>query len=161
MDVFDSNVWIYGLVGDCEEAVALLEEVLTDPIHVAVNAYIFDEVMQNLARADLAQDVIDSAQTEFATIVHGSHTVHGPTQDELRQMDVEAHRLDPRVEMIGETFGIQPKDVPILVFAHQYAQQPDAPTTVIHTADREFARFDPSDHFESIVMRYVNCLSEP
>jgi len=30
MDVFDSNVWIHGLVGDCDEAIALLNEVLNE-----------------------------------------------------------------------------------------------------------------------------------
>ena len=130
-----------------------------NPIHVAVSAYIFDEVMLNLDRADLSQDVIDSAKTEFATIVHGNHTVHGPTQEEIRQMDVEARRRDPQVQLVSEAFGIQAKDVPILVYAHQLVQRQDAPTTAIHTADREFSQFDPSVHFEKIVMHYVDCSS--
>lgn len=157
MDVYDSNIWIHGLVGNCEEAIALIDEVINNPVHVAVNAYIFDEVMQNLTRADLSQEAIDSAQTEFATMVHGNHTIHGPTQQQIEQMDVEVRCRDPRVQMMGDAFGIQPKDVPILVFAHQLAQQPNASVTTIHTADREFGQFDPRDYFDNLLIRYVDC----
>jgi len=31
--------------------------------------------------------------------------------------------------------------------------------TTIHTADYDFSRFDPSVHFEKIVIRYVDCSS--
>ncbi|MCU4802722.1 hypothetical protein OB920_20380 [Halobacteria archaeon HArc-gm2] len=159
MDVYDSNIWIHGLVGGCEEAIALIDEVIHNPVHVGVSAYIFDEVMENLQRADLDQEVIDSAQTEFAAIVHENHTVHGPTQEELRQMDLGVRRRDDRVEMMAEVLGIQAKDVPILVYAHQLAQQPDTPESTIVTADREFSRFDPHQHFQNISIRFVDCSS--
>jgi len=157
MDVYDSNIWIHGLVGDCADAISLLDEIINNPVHVAVSAYIFDEVMQNLGRADLNEDVIESAQTEFATMVHGNHTIHGPTQEQIRQMDVEARRHDPRTQMMGEVLGIQPKDVPILVFAHQLTQQPNSPVTTIHTADREFGQYDPQQHFQDILIQYIDC----
>lgn len=157
MDVFDSNVWIYGLTQTCEEAVSLVEEAIENAYHVGVNAYIFDEVMRNLQRSEQDRETIKLAQTRFAEIIHGNHTIHGPAQKEISQMDIDAVRRGPMVATMATVFGIQAKDVPVLVYAHQLVQPQDAPTTVIHTADRGFSRFDPSAHFEEIVMRYVNC----
>lgn len=157
MDVFDSNVWIYGLTQTCEEAVALVDEAIENAYHVGVDAYIFDEVMRNLERSEQPQEAIDRAQTRFAEIIHGNHTIHGPSQEEITQMDIEAVRRDPKVDTMAEVLGIQTKDVPILVFAHQLVQDQDAPTTVIHTTDHSFSRFDPSAHFEKIAMHYVDC----
>lgn len=157
MDVFDSNIWIYGLTRTCDDAVALVEEVIDNPVHVAVSAYIFDEVMENLQRSEESQEVIHRAQTNFATIVHGNHTIHGPTQDEIEQIDIEARRRDPRVQIMSEVFDIQSKDVPILVFAHQFAQQSNTPATTIYTADEEFSQFDPRHYFENLLMQYVDC----
>ena len=138
---------------------ALVEKAIESAYHVGVNAYIFDEVMHNLQRSKQSQETIERAQTRFAEIIHDNHTIHGPTQEEISQMDVEAVRRDPKVETMAEVLGIQAKDVLVLVYAHQLVQRQDAPTTVIHTADHEFSRFDPSAHFEKTVMHYVDCSS--
>lgn len=159
MEVYDSNIWIYGLTRTCDPAVDLIDEVVENPVHVALNAYIFDEVMTNLDRSEQDREVVEQAKQRFATIVYGNHTIHGPTQGEIEQMDLEAHRTDPRVQMMGDVLGIQPKDVPIVTLAHQYAQRPDTPTITIHTADRPFSDYDPSENFDGIVMRYVDCVN--
>ena len=65
---------------------------------------------------------MNRAQTWFSDLVYGRHTIHGPSQAEIEQMDVERQRRDPRVQAMGEAFGIQEKDVPILVYAHQCAR---------------------------------------
>lgn len=157
MDVFDSNIWIHALTRTCDDAVALVEEVINNPVHVGVSAYIFDEVMENLQRSEESREVINRAQTNFATITHGNHTIHGPRQEEIERIDIEAQRRDPRIQIISEVFGIQSKDVPILVYAHQLSQRSNAPVTTIYTADKEFAQFDPNHHFENLLMQYVDC----
>lgn len=157
MDVFDSNIWIYGLTGECADAVALVEEAVDTTFHVGVSAYIYDEVMRNLKRSDHSQEMIDRAQTRFADIVYGNHTVHGPNKEQIRQMDIDAHRSDPRVQTMGDAFGIQDKDVPVVVYAYQVTRRRGAVTTTIHTADRAFSEFDPNTHFENLSLRYVDC----
>lgn len=157
MDVFDSNVWIYGLTHTCDEAVALVDEVIDTRRNVRVSAYIFEEVMQNIQRSNHDREVIDRALNDFAQMVHGSPAIHNPTQQEVREMDLAVHREGPRIAAMAMMLGIQEKDVPIVVCAIQCAQQRPDSTIVIHTADRPFSRLDPSDHFERIVMRYVDC----
>jgi predicted nucleic acid-binding protein len=156
MDVFDSNIWIYGLTRTCDDAVTLVEEAINTTYHVGVSAYIYDEVMLNLQRSEHDRETIERVQTRFADIVYGNETIHGPTHEEIKQMDVEAWRRDQRVQTMGEILGIQDKDVPIVVYARQCAQNQDSPT-VIHTADHDFSQFDPTDYMENIVMRYVDC----
>ena len=157
MDVFDSNIWIYALTRTCEPAIELVDQAVHTPVHVGVSAYIFDEVMLNLQRSAQPTDVVNRAQTRFADLVYGKHTIHGPTQAEIEQMDVERQRRDPRVQAMGEAFGIQEKDVPIVVYAHQCARTGDSVPTTIYTADREFAGFDPQAHFEKLRLEYVDC----
>jgi hypothetical protein len=157
MDVFDSNIWIFGLTQACEEAVSLVDRAIDTAYHVGVSAYIFEEVMHNLQRSSHDQEIIERVQTRFADIVYGNPTIHGPTQAEIQEIDLDMVRRDPRIQAMGEAFDIQNKDVPIIVFARQCAHPQDAPEVVIHTADREFSRFNPQQHFESIDMRYVDC----
>jgi len=157
MDVFDSNVWIYGLTQSCDEAVELVEKVVTTPYHVGVNAYIFDEVMQNLRRSERPGERIDRIQTRFADIVHDTHTVHGPTQSEISRMDVEDRRSDPWVGTLSELLGVQEKDVPIVVFAHDCASDHDAPPTTIFTADQDFAAASPGEYFRDVDVAFVDC----
>lgn len=157
MDVFDSNIWIYGLTGKCDDAVSLVEKAVTTPFHVGVSAYIFEEVIVNLQRSSHSHETITRLQTRFADIVHGNHTIHGPTQEQIAQLDLETHRTDPRVQAMGEAFGIQNKDVPVVVFARQCAQRPDAPMTTIYTADEGFAEFEPDAYFEKLALQYVDC----
>jgi hypothetical protein len=121
-----------------------------------VSAYIFEEVLQNLNRSGHSRAVIERAQTRFADIVHSAQTVDGPTQTQIRAIELEARRSDPRVQAMGEAFGIQDKDVPLVVFARQCAQDLGESVT-IYTADREFSRFDPSPYFDDLGMKYVDC----
>jgi len=157
MDVFDSNIWIFGLTQTCEEAVSLVNKAIESAYHVGVSAYIFEEVMHNLQRSDHDQEIIERVQTRFADIVYGNPTIHGPTQTEIREIDLNTVRQDPRVQAMGEAFDIQNKDVPVVVFARQCAHPQDTPEVVIHTADREFSRFNPQQYFENIAIRYVDC----
>jgi predicted nucleic acid-binding protein len=59
MDVFDSNIWIFGLTQTCEEAVSLVNKAIESAYHVGVGAYIFEEVMHNLQRSDHDQEIIE------------------------------------------------------------------------------------------------------
>lgn len=160
MDVYDSNIWIFGLTRTCAQAVDLLEEAIYGNRQAGVSAYIYDEVMINLQRSEHSQEVIDRAQTRFAEILHGNPSIHGPSEEEIAQMNVDAIRSDPTVQTMGTALGIQPKDVPVVVFAQQCATSnrgQGGQTTTIYTADYEFGQFDPRTHFEYLVMHYVNC----
>lgn len=157
MDVFDSNVWIYGITRTCYEATELVDRVVENPYHVAISAYIYDEVLENIQAADQPQEVLDEALTDFSTMVHGNHTIHGPTRQEIREMDVEALRRTAQVQAMSEMTGVEPKDVPVLSFGYDIAHGSDAEETTIHTADRPFSRFDPSEFFSGIVINYIDC----
>ena len=100
---------------------------------------------------------MNRAQTRFADLVYGKHTIHVPTQAEIEQMDVERQRRDPRVRAMGEAFGIQERGVQTVVYAHQCARTGDSVPTTIYTADQEFAGFDPDEHFGNIRLEYVDC----
>lgn len=159
MEVFDSNIWIYALTRSCAEPVRLVETAVDGEIPVAVNAYIFDEVMRNLGRSENRPEIIDRAKTRFAEILYGCRNIDSPNRREIRAMNIDAVRDDPTVQTMGTALGIQSKDVPVLVLAVQYADSNRAteyPVT-IHTADHEFAQFDPTHYFPNVEMRYIDC----
>ncbi|MFB6180038.1 MAG: hypothetical protein ABEI77_09975 [Halorientalis sp.] len=162
MDLFDSNVWIWALTHECIPAEELVDTLVAGERWVAVSPYIFEEVIQNLARADQRQAVIDRAQTRFAEIVHGNQHVIAPAQDAVAACDLESVRTAPHHQLIASQMGIQAKDAPIFSIAHHWAQKhpskrPGGDTVTIYTADRSFSQFDAESRFDSIEMRYVNC----
>lgn len=168
MEVFDSNVWIYALTRECEEATTLVENTLgigdsggndgvTDgPTVVGVNAYIFDEVIRNLGRSTQPRETINVIQTRFADIVYGNKYVQGPSQEAISRMNIDVVRNDPTVQTLATGFGIQAKDVPVVVYAHQCVDNYGDPVT-IHTADRQFSQFRSRRYFDDIGIEYVDC----
>lgn len=162
MDIFDSNVWIWGLTYECDLAEGLIEDVVHEERWVAVSPYIFEEVVQNLARSEHQQKTIERAQTRFGEIVHGSSHVDAPSMDAVRQCDLDEVRSMHPYSTIASTTGIQVKDAPILSYAHSWADLPDTrrpggDVVTIYTADRSFARFDAEEYYENLQMQYVPC----
>jgi len=72
MDVFDSSVWLWGLLTDDTETNRLIDEGIEGDREVAVSAYIHDEVTSGLTRADgvTRQDISDSQMKFNATIAN-------------------------------------------------------------------------------------------
>jgi len=123
MDVFDSNVWIYGLTKTCAQASNYVDQVIRHDRRVAVSAYIYDEVMRNLDRSQHGHEEIDRVKTRFAEILYDNGRIEAPSDEEVRAMDIDEMRSDPAVQAMGAGFDIQPKDVPILVFASQVSNR--------------------------------------
>ena len=154
MHVLDSSVWIYALTRTCKPAVELVEDVLAGDLQVTVDAYIFNEVVAGLERSGSDSQAISDAQTRFAEIVYRSESISEPTQRQVEQLSLDVLRLDDRTQLLGTTWGIQPKDVPVVV--HAYSQPTDP--TRIFTSDEAFSEFDPSAFgIEGIVLQYVDC----
>lgn len=156
MDVLDSCTWIYGVTRTCPEAVDLLDEIIRDADgpQIAVSAYIFNEVIEGIARSSANRRAIDEAQTRFSEIVHANPQVRAPRRQDVRQMDVRRVRDDVRVQMMAETFGIQPKDVPIVVCTYESATD----YAVIYTSDEDLSEFEPRRHgLEQLSVQYVDC----
>lgn len=156
MDVIDSCTWIYGVTRTCPAAVDLLDEIIyrTDGPRVAVSAYIFNEVIDGIARSGTDGQVIDEAQTRFSEIVHGNSRVSAPDHRAVRKMDVREVRSDVRVQMMAEAYDIQPKDVPIVTCAYESVTD----YGIIYTSDEDLSQFDPPQHgLERLSVRYVDC----
>lgn len=69
-------------------------------------------------------------------------------------MDVRRVRNDVRVQMMAETYGIQPKDVPIVTCAYKSATD----YSIIYTSDEELSQFEPPRHgLERLSVRYIDC----
>lgn len=155
MHVIDSSTWIYGITGNCRPAVSLLDEVIYgDRIQIAVDGYIVTEVMDGLERTHSDHRKIEQAQQRFSEIVHGNRSIRSPTVEEVRRVDLEQVRNSPNVQMIAQTYGIQPKDVPIVTCAFQYGRE----NSVIYTSDEEFSTFDPPRYgLDQLRVEYVDC----
>jgi len=160
VDIFDSNIWIYALTRECDPAEQLVQDVLLGNRTVGMNAYIFEEVIQNLESADQPRELIDRAQTRFSEVVHGNINIDGPGRESVSKMDLTAARNRTDSQMLGEALGIQPKDVPIVAAAYVYREnfqsQPEQRIN-IYTTDRPFGQFTPSEYFAGIEMNYIDC----
>lgn len=137
-----------------------MEEAITGYRVVRLNAYIFEEVMRNLERADLPSEVIERAQTDFAKLVHQGRGIEAPSREAVSKMDLEEIRESTEIQMLGEALSIQPKDVPILSAAFNAREDTlhdGEAKSIIYTADFEFSRFTPRDYFTNIEVEYVSC----
>lgn len=144
MQVFDSSLWLAALLTDSAAPDALLQEVLDGNREVAIDSYIHEEVTRNIERADRPRAVRDDAQRTFNDTVADLDNVVFPTYREIGEMNVETVRARPEVTLLHEILGIQSKDVPIVVFAHELIHSGLTDACTIYTVDRAFARFDPS-----------------
>lgn len=80
MDVIDSSTWVYAVTRTCPAAVDLLDEIIyrADSTHITVSPYIFNEVIDGIARSITNGRAIDEAQTRFSEIVHKNPQVNAP-----------------------------------------------------------------------------------
>lgn len=152
-DVYDSSVWVWGLTEEAPEAVTLVEEVLDGDRYVGVDAYIHAEVMNAFDRSQTAgSDAIETAKNAFNVIIAKRHNVDFPDQSEVGTTNVYEVRANRMVELLGQSWGIEPKDVPIVVLATEYEG-----VTTIFTADRLFSQFDPTKwEIDDVKIEYVS-----
>jgi hypothetical protein len=136
MDVFDSSVWLWGLLTDVAEPNRLLTEVTDGSRSVAVSAYIHDEVTTVLGQASNASEL----QMTFNNTVADLNNVVFPDQSAVAQTDATEVRNRPSMRVVGTILNIQTKDAPVVVFAADRDEE-----TTLYVADEGF-RFAPADH---------------
>ncbi|QLC35779.1 hypothetical protein EFA46_016100 (plasmid) [Halarchaeum sp. CBA1220] len=153
MDVFDTNIWVFGITETAPEPVRLVEEAESGDRRVVLDAYIFEEVREAFGRSKSVPDSdVEATVENFATRVVNSPYIDGPSTEEVRQMDLGLVRESPETNLLGDAIGIQAKDVPILRLAYEWRHRD--PT--IYTNDRSFSQFDPSAYnLPEISMEYV------
>ena len=150
--VFDSNIWVLAFTGRNELASKYVDDVRDGKMKVAVSAYIYDEVLEAFDRS-LKGAAVDDVQTDFIEFVFNCPSVAGPTQKDIKDMEVEQLRNHPPIQMMGRVLDIQPKDVPIVFLAWRCRE--DKPN--ILTADKPFSKFDPAEHnLDEIGMTYLS-----
>jgi hypothetical protein len=139
VDVYDSGVWVYGSLRRAPEAVALMEEVVERDHYVAISAYIHGEVTEAFDRSMVAGgDDIREAKKRFNAIVAKRHNVEFPGHQAIGQMDIHEVRRQQPVRLLASAWGIQAKDVPIMMFAEQLSGE-----STVFTTDGPLADFDP------------------
>jgi predicted nucleic acid-binding protein len=139
-DIFDSNVWIHGITQSHQKAVDLINETKSGQRELVIDAYIFQEVFDAFDRSHQQQK--GKLKTIFANVIQNCQYVHGPVHRKVSQMNVARYRGKTSIKLIAELTGVQTKDAPVLLLARKYE---DADPT-IHTHDRSFAQFSPSNH---------------
>ena len=153
MDVFDTNIWVFGITETAPEPVRLLREAENGDRRVVLDAYIYEEVREALNRATSvpARDV-EATFENFATRVVNSPYIDGPGYEAVQQMNLGLVRESPEANLLGDALGIQAKDVPILRLAYEWRHR--EPT--IYTNDRSFSQFNPAAYnLPEIAMEYV------
>lgn len=141
MDVFDSSIWLWGLLTDKPEPNRMIDEVVDGERAVAVSAYIHDEVTTGLERADgVTQADISDAQMKFNRTIANQDNVIFPDQDEIGRTFADEVQAEPAMGVLGTILEIQRKDAPVLVFAVDIDDN-----STLYVADSGFD-LTPSDH---------------
>lgn len=156
MLVFDSCIWIYAVTQTCPNAVDLVDTIIydRDAPRVAVSAYIFNEVIEGITRSAPDNQAMNEAHTRFSEMVHDNQRIIAPPQDRVEAIDLHEVRRRPYVRMMATSYDIQPKDVPVVYFAYQHADD----TARIYTSDEDLGQFTPSlFDLDSLAVEYVDC----
>jgi len=144
MDVFDSNIWIFGCLFPDSEPRRLVREVARDEPdgrNVWVPAYVFNEVIERFQAPKGRYDAqhVRRAEAYFSDIVSQSRNVRLPRQEEIETMDPQEEMNRPANELLAEILDIQSKDAPVLTGAWSRNRHVD-----LYTCDRSFSDCDLS-----------------
>lgn len=143
MNVFDSNIWVYGITETAPFPTQLVNEAENGRQQVVLNAYIYEEVREAIHRSkSVPQREVEQTVTNFATRIAKAPTINEPAQENVEAMNLDAVRGSPPTQLLGHLLGIQPKDVPILCLAYRWKHR----NPTIYTNDSGFAALDPSDY---------------
>lgn len=154
MIILDSNLWVFGSLGRHDRAAALLDEIERGDTLSAISAYMVQEVLDAFERTpSLSPSERDEVQTAFLTRMHQmTGLIEAPSSRDMTEAILDETRTNTYVRFIGQTFEIQPKDIPILILAYKHAAR--EPTVV--TNDESFAECVPADHnHPAITIEYV------
>lgn len=154
MIVLDSNLWVFGLLGQNDRAAAILDDIQHGETLSVINAYMLQEVLNAFERTpQLSPAQCDEAQTAFLTRMHQmTGLLESPSSRDMTQTILTETRNNTYVRFIARALDIQPKDVPILVLASKHSER--GPT--ILTNDEAFAECTPENHnHPSLTIEYV------
>jgi len=129
MDVYDTNVWIFGLSDIDSRAGQLVQQAIHGDRHVAVDAYIYQEVIQNLDDG-VSVDESEDIKNAFATFVHESDSIYGPTHEQVENLDIYEERGRYETYLIADAVWCQPKDAPIVTLAYKTAVSNEGKSTI-------------------------------
>jgi len=152
--VLDSNLWVFGLLGQNDRAAAILDDIQHGETLSVINAYMLQEVLNAFERTpQLSPAQCDEAQTAFLTRMHQmTGLLESPSSRDMTQTILTETRNNTYVRFIARALDIQPKDVPILVLASKHSER--GPT--ILTNDEAFAECTPENHnHPSLTIEYV------
>lgn len=156
MKILDSNLWVKGTLKTNQTAVELLEAVEDGQIMTAMNEYILAETLAAFDRV-LTGHQHDQVLTAFLRRLHTMeglrevpqwHTQRSAHQQTL--LDTQRNRT--AIALLAQVCDIQPKDVPILVYAYEfYTHEPS-----VLTNDAAFAAVTPAEYnLPAISLQYV------
>jgi hypothetical protein len=83
-------------------------------------------------------DEVREMKKEFNVLVAKCHNVEFPGHQAIGQMDIHEVRRQQPVRLLASAWGIQAKDVPIMMFAEQLSGE-----STVFTTDGPLADFDP------------------
>ena len=114
MIVLDSNLWMFGLLGQNDRAAAILDHIERGETLSATNAYMVQEVLNAFERTPQLSPVqCDEAQTAFLTRMHQmTGLLEAPSSRDMTQAILDETRNNTYVRFIARALDIQPKDVP-------------------------------------------------
>ena len=154
MIILDSNLWVFGLLGQNDHAVEILDDIEPGETLSAINAYMVQEVLNAFERTpQLSPAQCDEAQTTLLARMHRMTGLLGaPSSRDMTQTILDETRNNTYVGFIAQSLDVQAKDVPILMLAYKHSER----NPTILTNDESFAQCTPGNHnHQAITIEYT------
>lgn len=144
MKILDTNLWVFGTLQTDARAAELLAAIDRGEVTSAINAYMVQEALAAFDRTKgLSATERDTVKTSFLThLTRMMGLIEAPSSCDVSDALLRERRSAPTARTLARVWGIQPKDVPILVLAFEYRER--EPT--IPTNDEQFADLEPAAH---------------
>ena len=144
MIILDSNLWVFGLLGQSDHAARILDDIERGETLSAINAYMVQEVLNAFERTpQLSPAQRDEAQTTFLARMHRmTGLLEAPSSRDMTQTILDETRNNTYVGFIAQSLDIQAKDVPIVMLAYKHSER----NPTILTNDEAFAQCAPENH---------------
>ena len=144
MKILDTNLWVFGTLGDNDRAERLLDEIERGETESALNAYMVQEALEAFDRTPgLSPRERDEVKTLFLTsLTRMTGLVEAPSSRDVVDSLLDQRRSAVQTQLVARITGIQPKDVPILALAFRHRER----EPVVLTNDIGFASFAPDTH---------------
>lgn len=144
MQILDSNLWVFGILGTHERTVSLLDRIDRGETRSALSGYMVQEILDALATPSLLTPTErDRVQSAFLERLPGmAGLIEAPSYRDVAAELLQERRRATETQLLARILDIQAKDVPILVLAFRHVER--EPTVL--TNDQTFAECAPADH---------------